>query len=142
RRVVPMSDGSTARQKHQAKPCLEGLEDRQLLSGAHRDRTGHWRNLIIHDKDLSRFLIQKNDHVVVGERRISYTTPEGSKVMITLYGRGNLRTSSVDPDGALNLRFAGTDEDSGIVGTVTGGTGRAPVRSVLHAGLPPDSVSG
>lgn len=136
-----MSDGSTTRQSRQARPSLEGLEDRQLLN-AHMNRQGKWENLIIHDKDLSRFVIQKNNPVPVGDRRMSYVTPEGSQVTITLYGKGNLRGSTVDDDGALNIRFIGTDAQSAIVGTVHGGTGRAPVRSVLHANLPPDSVSG
>ncbi|MGE3818364.1 MAG: hypothetical protein AB7I30_02935 [Isosphaeraceae bacterium] len=136
-----MSDESTTRQSRKARPSLEGLEDRQLLN-AQMNRHGKWENLIIHDKDLSRFVIQKNNPVAVEDRRMSYVTPEGSRVTITLYGKGNLRGSTVDDDGALNLRFIGTDSKSGIVGMVHGGTGRAPVRSVLHAGLPPDSVSG
>jgi hypothetical protein len=61
---------------------------------------------------------------------------------VTLYGVGSLAGSTVDPDGALNLVFSETNEDTGIVAKVSGGTGQAPLESIHNANLPIENLSG
>lgn len=121
-----MSVGSINRLGRQSRPALEGLEGRALMAA----------------RPTAAALQATTGPVVVTDKNVSYQTPEGSRVSITLYGLGSLQGTTVDPDGGLNLRFRETNEASGIIGQVTGGTGRAPIRSMIHANLPAASVSG
>jgi hypothetical protein len=76
------------------------------------------------------------------DTRLAYTTPQGTHVVVTLYGVGSLAGSHVDRDGALNLIFSETNESTGIIAKVHGGTGQAPLRLIRHAGISPDNFSG
>jgi hypothetical protein len=80
--------------------------------------------------------------ISLSDRRMSYTTPQGTHVIITLYGVGSLAGSTVDPDGALNLVFSETNEDTGIIARVAGGTGQASLESIRNANLPIQNLSG
>src|SRR3954451_20283904 len=103
---------SSTRRTWKAHPGLEGLEGRQLLSS---------------DVSSSALAgsVDRTIGVTLQDRRMEYTTPQGTHVKITLYGLGSLAGSTVDPDGALNLVFRGTNQGTGIVGRVSGGTHHA-----------------
>jgi hypothetical protein len=127
---------STKQRSHQARPKLEGLESRTLLSTQYTPK-----GVPIADKDLARYFVQSKAPVPVNDRRLEYTTADGAHVVISLYGAGSL-SHSFDPDGALNLRFQGTNQQSGIVGMVHGGNGLAPLRSLSSANAQPGTLSG
>ena len=120
-----MTIGSKTRR---ARPGLESLEGRQLLNGAFPSLHQTVKNTPLTEPILRRF---------------AYTAPGGAKVVIELFGAGNLYGTNVDPsDGSLNLRFSGTNQETGILSTVVGGTGVAPLRSVQSLNLPAGSLSG
>jgi hypothetical protein len=112
---MAMNSGSKTRTVRQSRPGLEPLEARALLSGS-------------------------QDPAAL--KQLAYTAPDGAHVVIHLFGAGNLNGSTVDPDGALNLRFSGTNQQTGIVAHVHGGSGEAPLRSLQSLNLPPGSLSG
>ncbi|SIO31978.1 hypothetical protein SAMN05444166_3755 [Singulisphaera sp. GP187] len=87
-------------------------------------------------------LLNRENGISVQDRRMSYTTPQGTRVIVTLYGVGSLAGSTVDPDGALNVVFSDTGPQTGIVAKVSGGTRRATLRSIHHKDLNPDDLSG
>ena len=77
------------------------------------------------------------------DRRLVYTTPQGTHVLVALYGAGSLAGSTVDPsDGALNLVYDGTNENSAIVSHVHGGTRQAPLQSIRNANVALNDLSG
>lgn len=147
-----MSVETSTRRVRQARPLLEDLEDRQLLTQPTIGPLGGVHNLVIHDKDLSRWQRNHTNYISASDRRIEYTTGTGARVTLTLYGAGQIRWTdadgtvhgtSYDPAAdALDVRFRGTNENSGLVATVHGGNGQARLRSLLPAGLPADSLSG
>jgi hypothetical protein len=106
------------------QPALEGLEERKLLSTTTPSRVAD---------------VQSG--ISLSDRRMSYITPQGTHVLITLYGVGSLAGSTVS-DGALNLVFSETNENTGIVARVSGGTGEAPLQSIRNANLPINNISG
>lgn len=114
-----MSGGSTTRKPRQSRPGLERLEGRMLLDAG-----------VTTDAQVAVQQTTTPNPTPLAARRFAYDTPQGSHVVISLFGLGSLQGTSVDPDGALNLRFSGTNEQTGIVGKVTGGTGRAPIRTM------------
>src|SRR5262249_31360821 len=128
---------SVTRPHRNARPTLESLEERKLMARASSAAASSTDLSQVPGRGIARQL-----GISVQDRRIAYTTPQGTNVVITLYGIGSLKGSTVDPDGALNLVFSGTRGDSGIVGRVSGGTGRAPIRSMHHLALNPDDLSG
>ncbi len=75
-------------------------------------------------------------------QNFDYTTSSGANVDIRLYGVGTLSGTYVDANGALNIRYSGTNSQTGIIGTVVGGTGRAQLKSVLPLNVPAQSLSG
>jgi hypothetical protein len=131
-----MSEGSITQRSRQARPSLEGLEGRTLLSTQYTPS-----GVPIPDKYLPRYFVQKTAPVSVSDRRMECTTAQGAHVTVTLYGTGTLAGSSVDSNGALNLRFSGTNAFSGIVGKVTGGSGTAPLASLYDPDLSAGSTS-
>ncbi len=129
--------GHHAKAAHRARPHIEGLETRQLLSGGKTilRRTGE----AISDDDLKTLLIRLTENVSLRDRRIAYSTPEGARVVVNLYGRGTLRGTKVRPDGALDIVFNNTDKESRIIATVKGRHGRkveVPLASVRDADTP------
>ncbi|MHC5542366.1 hypothetical protein ACYOEI_29440, partial [Singulisphaera rosea] len=106
---------------NKARPTLEGLEGRQLLSG-------------------------KTAAVTLSEdQRLEYNTPQGTHVVISLLGPGSLGGTTVAADGSLSLVYRGTNQLSAIVGKVTGRGGRnkdVPLQSITNANLDMDDLSG
>ena len=125
-----MTRSNTRRGRGQ-QPALEGLEGRQLLSST------------THAIAATAAAVPGAQHgTPLGDRRMAYTTPQGSHVVITVYGVGSLAGTTVGPDGALNLVYGGTNEATGIVAKVTGGTGQATLRSIHPANVPIGNLSG
>jgi len=120
-----MSDGSNTRRVRRSRPGLEGLEGRELLSGA--------------GLDLSAQAVPAAASRV---RRLDYTTPQGTRVNLSLYGVGTMAGTTVDPDGALNLVFSGTNGQSGIIARAHGGDGHPLLRSVRSGTAQAGSLSG
>ncbi|AMV40404.1 hypothetical protein VT85_23435 [Planctomyces sp. SH-PL62] len=63
-------------------------------------------------------------------QKFSYTTPRGTRVVLSIQGRGSLEGTYVDSAGALNLRYDLSNAYTKIVANVHGGTGRADLASV------------
>jgi hypothetical protein len=109
--------GETRRSARRARPAIESLELRQLLDAA---------------AALAADAVQAQNHhkdeaVVPAprpDRRISYRTPDGARVTVTLYGPGTLKGSFVRPDGALELVYNNTDNTTRIIGTSADAHGR------------------
>jgi hypothetical protein len=138
-----MSGGTSTRQVRQTRPELEGLEDRRLLTHPFIDKYGMVHNLIIPPQDLSRWQRAHTAYVPPSDRRYAYTTNEGTHVVLSLYGNGNILGTKFNPaTDAVDIRFANTNENSGLIGKVYGGDGRANLSSLINAGLPANSVSG
>ena len=93
------------------------------------------RNLPMVDVLEGRRLLSAGDI-----RAFSYFAPSGSRVLITLAGAGNLDGTDVDPDGALNLVYGGTNAETHIFVNVNRGT--APLRSIEELDLPANDVTG
>ena len=119
-------------QSRQARPLIEGLEDRRLLSHAQVGSS------LLAPTPTGRF----SHHGTI----FSYSTPSGGHATIHLIGLGNLGGTSVSSTGALNLVYGGTNAYSKIVSTVQGGSGFAPLASILNSQLiasgAPNSLSG
>ncbi|WP_165246218.1 hypothetical protein [Paludisphaera soli] len=64
-------------------------------------------------------------------QQFSYTTPRGTRVTLSIQGRGSLEGTFVDSAGALNLRYDLSNAYTKIVSNVHGGTGRADLASVM-----------
>ena len=138
-----MNGGTSTRRVRQARPALEGLEGRQLLTGAFIDKYGLVHGLKIPPQDLSRWQRAHTHYIPPSVRRYSYTTAEGSHVVLSLYGNGNLQGTSYNPaTDAVDIRFAETNENSALVGKVYGGNGQANLNTLLPANIPADSISG
>ena len=132
------SDGSSTRRgrQRQNRPEMEGLEGRALLSTT-GDGSG------VSASSVAATAVTTTAKNTPGAlRRFDYSTAGGAKVDIQLFGVGSLIGTYVDPDGALNLRFSGTNAQTGIIGHVRGGSGHAAVRSIEHRFEPPQSLSG
>ena len=120
-----------ASRKLRIVPVLEGLEGRQLLNARMIGPGGK----PINDKDYQHFLVQKANGVPLADRRIAYTTPQGSQVELTLFGFGSLAGTTVRPDGAVDIVYSKTTNTSKIVGHIVGGTGEAPLGSIRDAAV-------
>jgi hypothetical protein len=128
--------GRNKRGDRNVRPALERLEPRKLLAtffGPNGKR--------INFKDLRHLVLQAANNVPLQDRRIEYTTPEGTRVTVTLYGFGTLKGTTVDSGGGLHLVYNNTDSNSKIIGLVSGGDGRAPLVSLSDADVPPTSTS-
>jgi len=125
-----MNNGSSTRRARQSRPEMERLEGRELLSA---DGSGV--------TTLAATAVAAARLPGAGQE-FDYTTPDGTRVGIRLHGVGSLAGTYVDPDGALNLRFSGTNEATQINARVHGGTRRAPLRSVQSLYAPPTTLSG
>lgn len=115
------------RRARTTRPALESLESRQLLSvgGSGHHSVGALAS-----------------HATFLNRQLSYRTPQGTHVSVYLHGFGKLVGSSLTPDGALNLVISGTNSGTQIIGRTRGGTGTAPLQSVLYANVAPQDLSG
>lgn len=127
--------GRISSKRFKITPVLENLEGRQLLNARMIGPGGK----DINQQDYQRFLTQKQNNVPLSDRRISYTTPQGSQVQLTLFGFGSLAGTTVRPDGTLDIVYSKTTNTSKIVGHVIGGTGQAPLGSIRDAAVAPGS---
>lgn len=123
--------------KRRTRLELELLEARELLH-ARLVIGGH----AINDQDLSRFLLQKENNTPVSDRRIDYTTLQGTHVIVTLYGLGSLQGTEVNADRSLKLVYSGTTAGSGIVARVSGGNHQANLESIGPAHTSLQDLSG
>ena len=105
-----------------ARPALEGLEQRRLLSHAAA-------------LNASQSIATTSGVFSNNGAKFSYTTPSGGLATIQVVGLGNLSGTTVDQNGDLNLVFGATNAYSKIVGKVTGGNGHAPLASILNSQL-------
>jgi hypothetical protein len=121
-------------QAHRARPVIEGLEGRQLLSaGASRaaaDQAGASPGGVLSAKG----------------QVFQYVTITGGIATIKIVGVGSLQGTSIDSSGDLHIVYGGTNVYSKIVGTVKGGGGHAALASIqnlelINAGQP-NSLSG
>jgi hypothetical protein len=103
-----------------ARPVLEGLEGRQLLS------SGPSGSAV--DVAPPKGVFSHN------YRQFKYRTPNGGTAVITMMGVGNLKGTNVGPTG-LNIEYAATNTFSKIVGKVYGGDGQAPLMSIVNRHL-------
>src|SRR5262249_44604002 len=126
-----------ARNTRRTRLTVESLEDRKLLNARIIAKNGK----PINDKDLKRALLQIAQNVPVADRRIAYTTPGGESVILTLFGAGTLKGTTVGPDGSLNLIYDDTDVNTRITAHVSGGSGQAPLAGIRDADSAPRSAS-
>ena len=129
----------STRQARQARPALEGLEQRNLLNA----RTIGPNGREINDKDLARLHVQlKNlqNGVTLADRRIEYTTPQGTHVRLTLYGIGSMAGTTIDPDAPST--WSSTAPTTPRSSWAMSAAAPADLRSVRHAGVPFDDYSG
>jgi hypothetical protein len=115
---------SNSRRKpaRKARPVLEGLEDRQLLSGGHAVGA-------IDATSASGGTLSHHDH------QFKYTTPTRGVAVIVLQGHGTLNHTFVDNAGLLHIEYADTNSFSKIFGQVYGGDGTAPLASIINRHL-------
>jgi hypothetical protein len=133
---------SSKRRPRQAQPGLEGLEGRQLLSVSAAASTSSSSSSDPSTTPPPGRLIDRLHHIPLQDRRIAYTTPQGTHVVVTLYGLGSLAGTRVDSSGALHLIFSETNENTAIVGRVSGGTGEAPLAEIDHLAVGLNNFSG
>jgi hypothetical protein len=103
------------RRSQRAVPAIEGLEGRQLLSVGTRPTEAQLAGTT-------------NPYNV---RDFGYYTRAGAHVTIEVKGPGNLYGTNVDPNGALDLVYGGTDAQSVIAVHVSRGS--APLASIKEA---------
>ena len=114
------SSNSLKSQAKRARPTLEGLEERTLLSRA----------------SAAALAASASSGALSNDNRVfSYTTLNGGHAVIQVIGLGNLLGTTLTPSGALELVYGDTNAYSKIVGTVTGGGGHAPLESIQNARL-------
>jgi hypothetical protein len=121
-------------QAHRARPAIEGLEGRQLLSAG----TSH--------AAAAQVAASPGGVLSAKGQVFQYVTNTGGIATIKVVGVGSLDGSSVDSSGDLHILYGGTNAYSKIVGTVKGGSGHAALASIqnlqlINAGQP-NSLSG
>ena len=104
-----------------ARPVLEGLEDRQLLSSGSAFR----------GRGAAPATVLGFSH---NDRQFAYKTASGGTAVIVLQGHGNLTGTYVDSMG-LHIEYADTNSFSKIIGQVYGGGGQAPLASIVNRHL-------
>ena len=133
---------SSTRRPRKSRPGLEGLEGRQLLSVSAAASSSGTSSTSSSDSNPppARTIAQKHG-ITLKDRRIAYAAPQ-VHVTITIYGAGSLAGTTHDPNGNLHLVFSETNEQTGIIGHVSGGTGEAPVADIQHAAVGLGNFSG
>jgi hypothetical protein len=120
------------RSKRKSRPSMEGLEGRMLLSSSTATPIVQPRGV-----SASSPLAQTSN-----DTTFDYTTPQGSKVSLSLVGPGSLAGTSVDSNGDLNLVFSGTTVFTTISGIVKGGTGQANLATIKNANVALTDLTG
>ena len=106
---------------NRARPVLESLEGRQLLSGASAQQAS------------GPAVASSVGEFSQKDRVFTYTTPTGGHATIKIVGIGNLAGTNVSSSGALNLVYGDTNAYSKIVGQVR-------AEAVMHR-WPPSSIT-
>src|SRR5262249_51900318 len=131
-----LMDRPNTRRMRRVQPKVESLEGRQLLSSSARHSTGS-------DPSPSLTHDARVFPPPPRARQITYGTPQGAQVVVTIIGAGSLAGSSVDPStGALNLVYGDTNENTAIISRVRGGDGQAPLASIHNANVAINDLSG
>ena len=119
---------------HRARPVIEGLEGRQLLSGG----ASH--------APAAQAAATTGGVLSAKGQVFRYVTDTGGIATIKIVGVGSLAGTSVDSSGALDLVYGGTNVFSKITGKVQGGGGHATLGSILNKELiaagQPNSLTG
>src|ERR1017187_4410662 len=115
------SSSAQRNQTHRARPFLEGLEERKLLSRAHPGMAAA--------AGSSGGGFSQNDRV------FTYTTPTGGHAIVQIVGLGNLAGTTLSASHALELVYGDTNAFSKITGQVRGGGGHAPLASIQNSQL-------
>ncbi|MDR3620559.1 MAG: hypothetical protein P4L85_14505 [Paludisphaera borealis] len=102
------------------QPMMDGLEQRCVMSAT----TVAQPLAQVVSATESNGVFSNND------QKFAYSTPEGTRVAITIKGRGSLEGTFVDSAGALNLRYGRTNSYTKITSDVHGGTGRALLATI------------
>jgi hypothetical protein len=103
-----------------ARPVLEGLEDRQLLSSGSSGTAT--------PAALSSGVFSHH------HRQFKYAPLPGEIAVIVIQGHGSLAGTYVGSTG-LNIEYDNTNTFSKIIGQVYGGNERAPLASILNSNL-------
>ena len=125
------------RNQRRARPSIEGLEGRALLSASRVAGATATANSGVADTTAGPATVTRQTTT-----EFAYTTADGAKVVITLGGPGNLTGTNVDSNGNLNLVFAATSIFTQINGTVTGGSGQAALGTIRDANVVLNSLTG
>ena len=130
------------RQTRKSRLVLEKLEGRSLLSGVPPLMGPD--GILLTPREINAYLkrSQGTGAVPIGDRFISYITPQGGRVALFLHGDGSLKGTTVNPDGSLNLIYSGTNSGSAISANVQGGGGNALLATIRDAGAAPGDFSG
>ena len=149
---MAMSDRTSTRITRKTRPAVEGLEGRAPLSttpGVSAAQTATTATTTTATTPTTATPATTSS-TSTAMRRYAYTTQEGARVVISMYGVGQLN-STADPSvqtrynpqtDALDLIFSGTNEKSAIVAQVHGGTAPPRLELLQHALLPAGSLSG
>jgi len=116
-----MPSSAQRKDKLRARPVLEGLEDRRLLSNLDPRHSGAPATA------SSTGVFSGNYH------RFTYITPSGGVASIQLVGLGSLQGTSVDSSRELLLVYGGTNAFSQIYSHVHGGNGTGPLLSIRNS---------
>jgi hypothetical protein len=102
------------------RPMMDGLESRCVMSATSVA------------EPLAQVVSASESNGVFShhDQKFAYTTPEGTRVALTIKGRGSLAGTFVDSNGALNLRYGMSNSYTKIVSDVHGGTGRADLATI------------
>src|SRR5262249_10150531 len=110
---------------HRARPVIEGLEGRQLLSSG-----------ASHGAAARAQAAASPGGVLSAQGQVfRYVTRAGGIATIKIVGVGSLDGRSVDSSGDLHIVYGGTNVYSKVVGTVKGGGGHASLASIQNLQL-------
>jgi hypothetical protein len=126
-----------ARKTRRVEPAIDGLETRCLLSAG--AITPNSKSVGVNA--LQAASVPQTTAPVFTARRLLYTTAQGTRVDVNVYGAGTLAGSFLDADGALHLIYNDTTVTTRIIGATQGGTGFAPLVEVRDADVPARSAS-
>jgi hypothetical protein len=101
-----------------ARPVLEGLEERMVMSAT-----------------TSGLPVAAESSPAGDFQKFVYTTPQGTHVLLQIVGRGSMEGTTVDSSGALHLLFSKTNAFTKIMSNVHGGTGQAALASIYSKDL-------
>lgn len=128
----------TERNQRRARPSIEGLEGRALLTAgpSSAKKVQAAASGVAAPAVGPATITAQNSHL------IAYTAADGARVQVRLTGPGNLTGTTVDSSGNLNIVFGATSIFTQIRGTVRGGSGQASLGSIRNTNVPLNSLTG